>query len=322
MKKFGVFLILFGVSFSAFSQVGIGTVTPHESSILEVESTDKGVLLPRMDNPSVIQNPATGLMIYNKTYKCLQINIGTPAAPVWECMGEVSNPVTPGPIAQSDCEQTLSGLSFVSQAEWTDGARVVEIVNLNGTTTWNGAPLSALPTEDWRPQGGIFSMADQNEPCFSTKNNNHSAITWTNSNVGGGSGGFVVDTQSPKEVNFVSVFNTPSDGTVTHFELKYHPSTDNTPPAYSDPGWVTVFAKTPIEYYLLDSTYTINFAIPPNTPTATSVNRFTSGMTYSLPETVTARYWRGEAWNDNSLAGMGAPVNYIEVRQLKLMKFE
>ncbi|MGB0870752.1 MAG: hypothetical protein ACPGSD_14235 [Flavobacteriales bacterium] len=310
---YSVFIL--GISLNCYSQVGIGTSNPNPSSILDVSSTSKGMLIPRIDNPTSISNPSKGLMIYNKTLKCIQVNNGTPSSPLWECLGGVTNPIAPGPISQADCEQTFNNnYTFTSQAEWTDGARVVEIVNINGTTTYDD-DLLAPPTDNWTPQGGIYSIADRDKPCYSTKVNDHSAITWTNSNSASGSGGMVIDAQAPKEVNFISVFNTPSDGTVTHIEMKYHPSESNTPPTYSDPGWITVFTKTPVEYYELDSTYTTSFQ-----GSSYNVNRFTSGMTYSLPETIKARYWRAEAWNDNSLAP--APLDYIEVRQIKLMKFQ
>lgn len=45
------------------NNVGIGTVTPDTSAILEVSSQDKGLLIPRTDTLS-IQGPATGLLIY------------------------------------------------------------------------------------------------------------------------------------------------------------------------------------------------------------------------------------------------------------------
>ncbi|MFI2744219.1 hypothetical protein ACG2LH_15905 [Zhouia sp. PK063] len=52
------------------AQVGIGTTTPDNSAILEISSTNKGVLFPRIplnstsDN-STISSPAQGLLIYN-----------------------------------------------------------------------------------------------------------------------------------------------------------------------------------------------------------------------------------------------------------------
>jgi len=50
-----------------FAQVGIGTIDPNSSSILELNSNSKGFLIPRMNsvNRNNISNPATGLLIYN-----------------------------------------------------------------------------------------------------------------------------------------------------------------------------------------------------------------------------------------------------------------
>ena len=60
-----------------FSQVGIGTVDPHPSAILDINADQledgqkKGVLFPKLDllgkfDNSTIPTPATGLWIYNK----------------------------------------------------------------------------------------------------------------------------------------------------------------------------------------------------------------------------------------------------------------
>ena len=48
-------------------RVGIGTLTPDESAELDVVSTDKGVLVPRMttDQKTAISTPATGLLVYD-----------------------------------------------------------------------------------------------------------------------------------------------------------------------------------------------------------------------------------------------------------------
>lgn len=50
-----------------FSQVGIGTTTPENSAALDVESTTRGFLPPRMtsDERDLINNPSAGLIIYN-----------------------------------------------------------------------------------------------------------------------------------------------------------------------------------------------------------------------------------------------------------------
>jgi len=50
----------------AFSQVGIGTASPNASSMLDITSTNSGILIPRMSQAQriAIVTPATGLLVY------------------------------------------------------------------------------------------------------------------------------------------------------------------------------------------------------------------------------------------------------------------
>ncbi len=59
--------------------VGIGINTPATSAQLDVSSTTKGFLPPRMDSTArnAIASPATGLTIYNTTIKAFQVYTGT-----------------------------------------------------------------------------------------------------------------------------------------------------------------------------------------------------------------------------------------------------
>ncbi|MFZ4931162.1 hypothetical protein [Chryseobacterium sp. Mn2064] len=63
-------IFLFGSNTKA--QVGINTNTPNTSSVLDINSSNKGVLFPQYDltvlnsTSTPIANPADGLMIYNK----------------------------------------------------------------------------------------------------------------------------------------------------------------------------------------------------------------------------------------------------------------
>jgi hypothetical protein len=63
-------LFFFLLSFNAKAQVGIGTPTPDASAMLEVNSSDKGLLVPRIALTAAsvaapVASPATGLLIYN-----------------------------------------------------------------------------------------------------------------------------------------------------------------------------------------------------------------------------------------------------------------
>ncbi|HTX87656.1 MAG TPA: hypothetical protein VMC08_01615, partial [Bacteroidales bacterium] len=91
MKKM---LLLLGVLFTfctpAFSQVGVGTETPDPSSMLDVSSSAKGMLIPRMtlierDN---ISEPATGLLVFQTDGVAgFYYNRGTPGTPDWAMVG-------------------------------------------------------------------------------------------------------------------------------------------------------------------------------------------------------------------------------------------
>lgn len=74
MKKlFTVSYFIFLISYSLFSQnVGIGTSAPNASALLDVTATNKGVLVPRVNNAQMlaIASPANGLFVYNTDSAC------------------------------------------------------------------------------------------------------------------------------------------------------------------------------------------------------------------------------------------------------------
>ena len=66
MKQFFTFLAAVVLTATTYAQVGIGTTTPDASSALDITSTTKGLLIPRMTETQrdAISSPANGLMIY------------------------------------------------------------------------------------------------------------------------------------------------------------------------------------------------------------------------------------------------------------------
>lgn len=78
MNKF--FLLLILVFSSSFAQVGIGTTTPSSSSILELESTTRAFLPPRMTDAQMLAiiDPLNGSIVYNTTFEALFVktNVG------------------------------------------------------------------------------------------------------------------------------------------------------------------------------------------------------------------------------------------------------
>ena len=66
MKQLFTFLAVVLLAVTTHAQVGIGTISPHNSAALEVQSTTKGLLLPRLTKNQIqsITSPAEGLLVY------------------------------------------------------------------------------------------------------------------------------------------------------------------------------------------------------------------------------------------------------------------
>ena len=111
MKHLFLTLALALASTVAFSQVGVNTTTPD--AMLEVYSTTKGVLVPRLttaQRDAMVSplNPANkvqeGTIIYNLDQHCLQYNVApTGTTPNWVGYGCNGVVVTPGSITTLNC---------------------------------------------------------------------------------------------------------------------------------------------------------------------------------------------------------------------------
>jgi len=58
-----------------FAQVGIGTASPNANALLDLTSTAKGLLLPRLTTAQrdAISSPMEGLAIYNTTSSAIEV---------------------------------------------------------------------------------------------------------------------------------------------------------------------------------------------------------------------------------------------------------
>jgi hypothetical protein len=73
-KKYWILTGLFTImSRILLAQVGIGTTSVAGSAMLEIKSTNKGMLMPRMSGTQMraISNPVLGLQVYNTDSKCV-----------------------------------------------------------------------------------------------------------------------------------------------------------------------------------------------------------------------------------------------------------
>lgn len=86
-------LLLFFSSLAEAQSVGVGTTAPDASAILDVASTTKGALLPRLTSTqrAAIAAPATGLLVYQTDAPAgFYYNVGSPAAPAWTFLNPAS----------------------------------------------------------------------------------------------------------------------------------------------------------------------------------------------------------------------------------------
>ena len=90
LKSFALFLFSVLCLYSS-AQVAITNppASPDASAMLDVKSTTKGLLIPRMTEAqrTAIVNPATGLLVYQQNGSTgFYYNSGTPASPVWQAL--------------------------------------------------------------------------------------------------------------------------------------------------------------------------------------------------------------------------------------------
>lgn len=88
MKKiFYLFAIVGCINSVTAQNVGVGTTSPHPNAVLDITSTNKGVLLPRIGDTTTVPSPPEGLIIYNKNTKSLYYYNGTR----WLAVGNVAS---------------------------------------------------------------------------------------------------------------------------------------------------------------------------------------------------------------------------------------
>ncbi|MCE7935009.1 MAG: hypothetical protein DYG96_10500, partial [Chlorobi bacterium CHB2] len=144
--------------------MGVGTLRPDSSSILDVFSTASGFLLPRMNTAQRDQiagnRPAKGLMIYNSQNDRCEINIGTKERPRWvpcQMVDTSGSLVITGPVSPNG-DPGDPGDLFVSQGPnnppiWLEPEAAVPAWFLRGNANTNpgtGTGQNFMGTRDDR----------------------------------------------------------------------------------------------------------------------------------------------------------------------------
>jgi hypothetical protein len=132
---FSIALLL--LSILSFAQVGIGTNTPNSSAVLDLNSSNKGFLPPRVSltsstDATTIISPASGLIVYNTNTSIgegVYVNMGTPSSPNWSS------------ITIFNSNKGINVGKVVYSATSGDNSKVVSVKNfsfrIGGGTGWN-----------------------------------------------------------------------------------------------------------------------------------------------------------------------------------------
>lgn len=150
MKTKNIFLTaaLIAASFATFAQVGIGTTSPAYSAALDITSSDKALLVPRVASTNAIATPVNGMIIYDLSSNCFKgYQNGA-----WSDCGFARISITSGgtaEVASYTCDTASAGAmtlgTSVSGVTQTITATVTTVGTYNiSTTTDNGVTFSGL----------------------------------------------------------------------------------------------------------------------------------------------------------------------------------
>lgn len=212
MKKI-LFAMLSLSGYSLSGQVGIGTASPDNNAILEVSSTDKGLLLPRvaltaMNTTTPLSAHVAGMVVYNTA------------------------------TAGSGENRVLPGMYYNNGQAWlrmtTQTLRIGDVKNgfqtndHNGWYVLNGRAVSTLPERARNNAIGLgyeTTLANAGDRFLKTRSSSETI------NSVGGTGAFTIAQANLPNVNFTGSTNTTGDHTHTY--------DDNTTSASSFPGGAT-----------------------------------------------------------------------------------
>jgi hypothetical protein len=167
-----VFLFTVNKPNAVFSQgnVGIGTNTPNNSALLDLTATDKGLLVPRMNNNQMlsISSPANGLIIYNTDSLCFfYYKVST-----WVSLCNNTTAIGPtgptGPIGL----QGIQGVTGPTGADGSIGPQGIQgITGPTGTNGIDGINGVAGPTGPQGVTGPTGDLSDLMPQTISSSGN-------------------------------------------------------------------------------------------------------------------------------------------------------
>jgi len=236
MKK-SLFFLYVLISTICFSQVGIGTSTPNNKSILDIESKTTGVLMPRLTgaerdaiDPESSSDPSgvDGLLIYNTDTDCY--NYWNRATLSWVSMCQSTATCDPSTWSEANinCNQypsadsntynvgtSTTGYAITSSVNVTKiGPYSLSIVSNNGVTYSTTGTFNVLGMQNitLTSNGGAPTSSPIN---FIVKSNGASVCNYTKSATTPLTYSTACSPSTPNTNTFLFTQGNPSSGTFT-----------------------------------------------------------------------------------------------------------
>ena len=133
--------------------IGANTFTPDNSALLELQSTNSGLLLPRMTKSQrdSISSPATSLIIYQTdNTPGFYYNAGTPSSPNWVRSSNSNDPTVFTTVRSNENAMTWNAC--------LDTCRNLASNNYQGYNNWHMpsiedyAKAATAPSDGWKNQ--------------------------------------------------------------------------------------------------------------------------------------------------------------------------
>ena len=150
--------IFFLVSISLTAQVGIGTTSPNSSSVLDVNSSNKGVLLPRValistTDVATVLAPVKGLLVYNNgTAGLSPAGMYRWSGTKWDIIVDESSVTLQGGAVGNPFSNTVVNLRNRPLVMSSPAAN--QLLRFNGTSWVNSNDVSS---QNWLLTGNSFT---------------------------------------------------------------------------------------------------------------------------------------------------------------------
>ncbi len=176
MKKiFTLSLIIFNFFIAYAQNVGIGTTTPNASAILDVQSNNKGMLVPRIaltaaNTALPVTSPADALLIYNTATAGTGNNAVSPGFYYWSSVTGRWNAISSangnnsvGFGSWGDCSMNnISDYNPIGASDGLSGDFFGQSTSISGNFAIAGAPLDSIGANAKQGSAYIFYFNGSN----------------------------------------------------------------------------------------------------------------------------------------------------------------